>query len=239
MPLTDFGFTKTQDTVYKALLRRREATGYLVARDTRLARANVYQALDSLVAQSVATADGKRPVIYRATNAADVVANLRKSQEARLAALSRELQVPESGRPEGGANPDIDPIEHPGALLSAAAAAIDSAEQEVLAVTGPWADGLPGALLRARERGVTCRVVSLGAPAPDGAVLRNVDARDLTPYWGGLPVLLVCDRAHAVCGVLAGDRAHGLETRSAGLVPFLRHLLRRELATAAAPRLSS
>jgi len=60
----------------------------------------------------------------------------------------------------------------------------------------------------------------------------------LTAYWGGLPIALVVDRERAVCGVLTAGGGAGLDARNPGLVPFVRHLLRRELATAAAPRVS-
>ena len=47
--LERFGFTPTETKVYESLLRLGPSTGYAVAKDVRLARANVYQALDGLV----------------------------------------------------------------------------------------------------------------------------------------------------------------------------------------------
>lgn len=237
MPLVNFGFTRTQDLVYNALLRRESATGYVLARDTGLARANVYQALDVLVSRGLAATGGGRPATYRAARALDVVRTLRERVEGHLSSLAEELGLspPDAAAPAAAGAGCIEGARD---LLVAAARAVDSAEREVLAVTGPWALAVSDALERARARGISCRVVSLGAPAPEGALRREVSAAELTPYWGGLPVLLVCDRSHAVCGVVSGDRAHGMDTRSPGLVPFLRHLLRRELASAAAPHLS-
>ena len=238
MPLVNFGFTRTQDLVYNALLRRESATGYVVARDTGLARANVYQALDVLVARGLAATSGGRPATYRALRALDVVRTLRERVEGNLCSLAEELGLSRHDAATPPAAADAGCIEETKDLLVAATAAVDAAEREVLAVTGPWARAVSDALERAHARRISCRVVSLGAPAPEGAVRREVSAAELTPYWGGLPVLLVCDRSHAVCGVVSGDRAHGVDTRSPGLVPFLRHLLRRELASAAAPHLS-
>jgi hypothetical protein len=62
------------------------------------------------------------------------------------------------------------------------------------------------------------------------ASVRRVSERELVSYWGGLPVGVVCDRQAAVCGVLRDETAAGVSTTHKGLVPFLRHLLRRELA---------
>jgi sugar-specific transcriptional regulator TrmB len=230
MPLDCFGFTKSQDIVFKALCRRGSATGYALARDTQLARANVYQALDALVAGGLASARGSRPVSYTATGAPEVIRLLAGRFERDVATLASELDLPD------GVASGFQSLAGPGPLLDAAAAAADGAEREVLAVVGPWVGEVAGALQRARGRRLGWKVVSLGTPAPDGATLRPVAQEELRSYWGGLPIVLVCDRTHAVCGVMSEEGASGVETRSPALVPFLRHLLRRELASAAASR---
>lgn len=226
--------------MYKALVRREAATGYAISRDTGLARANVYQALDALVARGLATSNGGRPAAYRAAKPADTLAALLRRTEQDLKALAAELGV--AARPhattKGATAPHGEYLEGLAALAATAAEAVDAATHEVLAVVGPWAPTVAEALTRARLRGVSWKVASLGAPAPEGAVLRIVPPAELAAYWGGMPVALVCDRAQAVCGIVSGERAEGIRTRSSGLVPFLRHLLRRELATAASPRVS-
>ncbi len=237
MPLDRFGFTRTQDTVYKSLLRLGTATGYAIARDTKLARANVYQALDALADVGLARARGDRPVTYTALAATAAMERLAGRFEHDLAGLAGELGLPATTRRtrrDPGAG--FDRLDGRDALVAAATAAADAAEHEVLAVIGPWVGSLTVALERARGRRVTWKVVSLGAPAPDGAFLRPVAEEELTAYWGGLPMVIVCDRAHAVCGILSGDGVTGVQTRSAGVVPFLRHLLRRELASAGGAR---
>lgn len=241
MPLNRFGFTRTQDTVYKALVRHGVATGYAVARDTGLARANVYQALDALVARGLAKSSGDRPTTYRAAEPADAVAGLWKRAEQDLKALAAELGAPAGARAEmqGATAPEVvESFEGRAALFAAAVETADAAAHEVLAVVGPWAPAVVEALARARRRGVSWKVVSLGTPAPEGATLRTVPPVELAAYWGGMPVALVCDRTHAVCGIVSSERAEGIRTVSPGLVPFLRHLLRRELAMAASPRVS-
>jgi sugar-specific transcriptional regulator TrmB len=240
MPLERFGFTRTQDTVYKALLRLGAATGYAVARVTGLARANVYQALDALVARGLARSSGGRPAAYRAMDAAAAIAVLAQRSEQELQVLAGELGVPHRARARtrGTGEPAVETLEGRVALFAAAVESADAAAHEVLAVVGPWAPPVVEALARARLRGVAWKVVSLGTPAPEGAALRMVAPAELTAYWGGMPVALVIDRAQVVCGIVSDERTEGIKTTSPGVVPFLRHLLRRELATAAAPRVS-
>ncbi|MGD0483204.1 MAG: helix-turn-helix domain-containing protein [Gemmatimonadales bacterium] len=240
MPLQRFGFTRTQDAVYKALLRLEAATGYAVARETGLARANVYQALDALVSRDLARSSGGRPATYRAVEASAAVAVLAKRADEELKALAAELGVPHraSAETRDGAAPGVEALGGRVALFAAAVESADAAAHEILAVVGPWAPTVIAALSRARLRGVSWKVVSLGAPVPEGAALRTVPPAELTAYWGGMPIALVCDRSLAVCGIVSGDQADGIRTASRGLVPFLRHLLRRELAAVASPRIS-
>ena len=240
MSLETFGFTRTQDAVYKALLRLGAGTGYAVARETGLARANVYQALDALVARGLARSSGGRPATYGAMEATAAIAVLARRTDQELLRLAGELGVPHHDRPKarGATAPEVEGLDGRADLFAAAVASADAAAQEVLAVVGPWAPSVVEALARARRRGVAWKVVSLGTPAPEGAALRPVAPAELTVYWGGMPVALVCDRVQAVCGIVSEERTEGIRTTSPGLVPFLRHLLRRELATAAAPRVS-
>ena len=52
--LTPFGFTPTESLIYEVLLRGGPGTGYTIARAAGLARANVYAALEGLVAKGAA-----------------------------------------------------------------------------------------------------------------------------------------------------------------------------------------
>ena len=51
LDLTPFGYTQTENLVYSRLLQGGPASGYAVARDLLIARANAYQALRGLVAK--------------------------------------------------------------------------------------------------------------------------------------------------------------------------------------------
>jgi len=234
------GFTGTQSAAWVALASIGDATGYAIARHTGIARANIYHALDVLVARGLVSTSGGRPAIYRAAPPDYVLAHLSRQAERDLATLAQDLGVrlPAGGRREPAPAAALETIVDRPTLMASAARCAADATFEILAVVGPWAPEVSAALVQARRPAMTWRVVVLGAPAPDGTLLRPVPTADLVGYWGGLPVAILADRARAVCGIVDGDRCDGVATTSPGLVPFLRHLLRREFASAAAPRVS-
>ena len=239
MSLEPFGFTQSQDIVFWALTRRGSATGYAIARDTGIARANVYHALDVLARRGLASSSGGRPSRYRATTAEATMALLAGGVRRELADLALKLGLRGDGtQPSPQAHTELGELRSITAVVSEASQCIAAAALEVLAVVGPWVPELLPSLTDARRRGVAVRAVSLGLPAPEGAIVRDVPPAELRAYWGGLPVAIVGDRRRAVCGVLASDGVRGIATSSPGAVPFLRHLLRRELAAAATPRVS-
>src|SRR6185503_2318441 len=92
--LTPFGFTPTESLVYATLLRLGPTTGYAVALASRLARANVYGALEGLVTRGAATrvSPATRPVRYRPTDPQALLAHLATLQGEALDRLSRALR---------------------------------------------------------------------------------------------------------------------------------------------------
>ena len=92
--LTPFGFTPTESLVYTNLLRLGPTTGYAVALASRLARANVYGALEGLVTRGAATrvSPATRPVRYRPTDPQALLAHLATLQGEALDRLSRALR---------------------------------------------------------------------------------------------------------------------------------------------------
>lgn len=239
MSLEPFGFTRTQDIVFWALARRGSATGYAIARDTGIARANVYHALEVLAKRGLASSSGGRPSRYQATAAEATMALLAGGVRRELADLALKLGIEGDGtQPTPQTNAEQGELRSRIEVVAEVSQCIAAAALEVLAVVGPWVPELLPILTKARRRGVAVRVLSLGLPAPEGAIVRDVPRAELGAYWGGLPVAVVGDRRRAVCGVFAPDDVRGIATSNPGVVPFLRHLLRRELATAAAPHVS-
>ncbi len=226
--LDRFGFTPTESRVYQTLLQLGPSTGYSVARELGIARANVYHSLEALARRGAVRRAAGSPARYAAAGPAALVGELERAFKKDLASLEEELHsLPIGG---SGARAEFEPIASGAHLLARAASCADAAVTELLVVTGPWAEPIHGRLPAAMSRHVQVRVVSLGEPAPPGALVRAVAGDELRAYWGGLPVAVVADQARAVCGVLGdGDTASGLATSAGGVVPFVRHLLRREL----------
>jgi hypothetical protein len=180
---------------------------------------------------------GGEPARFAALDPDALVGRLRRQFGGGLDALAGALS--QIRRAERAPNPtDVESIADRASLLERAATCASGARTELLAVVGPWAaDTYPA--LESLRGGVSARVLSLGAPAPAGATVRAVAAREIEAYWGGLPVALVADRRRAVCGVVLGSEdAAGIATGHPGVIPFLRHLLRRELASASPQRVS-
>jgi sugar-specific transcriptional regulator TrmB len=226
--LEPFGFTPTESKSYQALLRIGPSTGYAVALELGIARANVYQALESLVRRGAARKSATAPSRFAAVAPALLTAELERGFRREIHALDEALRrAPQASETDAGG---LELLTTADGLLERAVEAADGVTKELLVVTGPWAAALSPALGRATERGAAVRSVALGEPSPEGAVVRRVPENELRSYWGGLPVAVVADRSRAVFGVLtSGRHASGVVSDAPGVVPFLRHLLRREI----------
>ncbi len=237
MDLVRFGFTPTEAKVYLALLPISPATGYAVAQAARLARANTYDALEGLAARAAVTRLPGKPVRFAALDPDALIGRLRREFSGGLDDLAQALSRIDRAQ-HLSTLPAVESIADRASLFEHAAVCIRSARSELLAVVGPWLSETFAVLESARS-GAGTRVLSLGRPAPAGASVREVPAPEIEAYWGGLPVALVADRRRAVCGVvLDGGLAAGIATEHPGVIPFVRHLLRRELASASPQRVS-
>jgi sugar-specific transcriptional regulator TrmB len=238
MQLERFGFTPTEAKVYIALLRASPATGYAVAQRAGVARANTYDALDSLAARGAVSRLPGRPARYAAAEPDALVGRLRREMARDLESLVRELGSLEP-RERAPAPPGLEVVGDGDAFLDRVAACARSATEELLAVVGPWASEAYADLESVARRGVITRILCLGTPAPHAAAVRAVPAGEIEAYWGGFPVALVADRRRTVCGVMHGDgTVAGVAAEHGAVLPFIRHLLRRELASVAAQRVS-
>jgi len=96
--LTPFGFTPTETSVYFALLGRGPSSGYAVARELSMARANAYQALRGLVAKGAASLLGDSPQKFRAVRPEALYAQIVDAQTRKLDTLEADLaSVPQIG----------------------------------------------------------------------------------------------------------------------------------------------
>ena len=226
--LEKFGFTPTEDKVYQALLKLGPTTGYAVAQELGIARANVYHSLESLVRQGAAKKSSSNPIRYSGAGPSALLAELERSFKRDLSGLEEALQSLPIARVRGSA--DLEMLVNADQVLDRAASCADSAITELLVVTGAWAGRLNARLASATARRVQVRAVSLSADPVESAIVRPVETEQLRAYWGGLPVAIVADRGRAVAGIITPEGGSGMATSSPGVIPFLRHLLRREVA---------
>ena len=200
--LTPFGFTPTESKVYEVLLSGGPGTGYAVARNAGLARANAYSALEGLVAKGAARAEDAQPKVFRAEPPASVLARIANAQGKALDHLSRALDG--FGAP---ATLSIVELSSPKGLLQLLTNEIGRAQRSVhlLAPTEAFPILTP-ALRRAASAGL-----DLDLRAPTGTQLPFAPVATIADdgRWPGLPLVGVFDERSAVIASREGPEVHG------------------------------
>jgi HTH-type transcriptional regulator, sugar sensing transcriptional regulator len=196
--LTPFGFTPTESLVYQALLKLGPATGYAVAQEARLARANAYGALEGLVVRGAATRATGRPARYRSVEPAALLAQLAAAQGAALDRLAQALR-----RAAAPGDPVTREVEGARAVSNVIMQIVARAESSVAGVIGAelWRPSLP-AWRRAAARASLAVRIAGQADDPDGLAAGTVSE--------GAPTVLVVDDAQALTATGLGDETRAL-----------------------------
>jgi sugar-specific transcriptional regulator TrmB len=200
--LTPFGFTPTESKVYEVLLAEGPGTGYAVARNAGLARANAYSALEGLVAKGAARAENGQPRVFRAEPPPGVLARISAAQGEALDQLAKALDG--FGAP---ATLSMVEISSPKALLQLLTNEIARARASVdLFVPAEAFPILTPALRRAVAAGLAVRLRSqVAVELPFVPVsIGHPDDR-----WPGLPVIGVFDDRSAVIAARDGSDVSG------------------------------
>lgn len=186
LDLRPFGFTPTESLVYATLLQLGPSTGYAVARRARLARANVYAALEGLVEQSAASRVPGPPTRYRPTDPQALLAALAARQGAALDQLARSLDgVATSSEP---VTHDVAGARALGNVVSQLVARAERSARGVIAAA-LWRPTVPAWRRAAARATVDVRIA--GDMTDDEGLSRGSVASDT-------PTLLVIDEARAV-----------------------------------------
>jgi sugar-specific transcriptional regulator TrmB len=201
--LTPFGFTPTESLVYTTLLRLGPTTGYAVSLASRLARANVYGALEGLVTRGAATRASPeiRPVRYRPTDPQALLAHLATLQGEALDRLARALR--DSSRPTEPATKEVTGARAVANLVLQLVARAERRVEGVLAAE-LWRPTLP-AWRHASRSGGAIVALRIAGDAPDGAeglIAGTVPA--------DAPTIVVVDEAQVIVTSGAGDAIAGL-----------------------------
>jgi sugar-specific transcriptional regulator TrmB len=211
--LTPFGFTRTESTVYAALLRTGAATGYALARATGLARANVYAALEGLAARGAATRVAGQPTRFRPAEPAALLARLAADQAAVLERLERSFQA--LGPPRA---PVIQEVVGARPLATTVLQLVARAETTVAGTIGSelWRAVIPGLRRAAARARVTVRTPG-GSSAADGVTAEVAPA--------DAPTILLIDDSVAVLATGSGDGATGVWSTHGALIAAARTAL--------------
>jgi sugar-specific transcriptional regulator TrmB len=220
--LTPFGFTPTESLVYATLLRLGPATGYAVARASRLARANAYGALEGLVTRGAATRAPPpgRPARYRPTDPQALLAHLATLQGEALDRLARTLR--DASHPGEPVTREVHGARAVANLILQLVARAERHVEGVLAVE-LWRPTLPAWRHAARTGGATVELRVAGDLPADAAGLVT------RPVPPDAPTILVVDDAQVVVTAGAGDLIAGLWSSH----PLIVMLARRALGTIA------
>jgi len=213
--LTPWGFTPTESLIYEVLLRGGPGTGYTVARTAGLARANVYSALESLVAKGAARAGDGRPRQYRPEPPTILLARLHSLQGEALDRLSTALAT--LAAPD---TPTVVEITTSRGAVQLMGREIARTGQSVDLIAPP--DGclaLAPYLRHAASVGATVAVASTGE-VPLGVTAVQVLTE---PDWPGEPVLLIVDARAALIGARRGEQFTGHWGTSPPFVAAARH----------------
>ena len=200
--LTPFGFTPTEGLIYEVLLRGGPGTGYTVARAAGLARANVYAALEGLVAKGAARVADGRPKQFRPEPPSTLLARLADRQgEAmdRLGVALSALAAPET--------PTLVELASARGAVHLRGHEIARATTRVELIAPP--DGclaLGPHLRRAASVGVVLDIASTAPVAFDAAAVATIPP---PRQWPGDPVLMIVDDRTALIGGRDGDRFSG------------------------------
>lgn len=201
LDLTPFGFTPTESVIYEVLLTGGPGTGYTIARAAGLARANVYAALEGLVAKGAARVEEGRPRRFRPEPPSTLLARVADKQGEeldRLGTALANLTVPET--------PTLVELTSSRGAVQLMGHEIARAERSVVLLAPP--DGclaLAAHLRRLHGLGVALQVTSTAPVALGTVPVEAIEA----PTWPGEPVLLVVDERGALVGARDGDRFSG------------------------------
>jgi Sugar-specific transcriptional regulator TrmB len=185
--LTPFGFTATESLAYAALVGLGPSSGYAVAKQLSIARANAYQALDGLVAKQAAALAGTDPRRYRAVQPQALLTIIGEAQARRLDRLEHQVLA----QPALGAEPLVR-LEGSRAIRETATRGIVRAERDVLCVAPAGELRALGPAFRARAAaGRPTSTWSLGPGADSGVVLTGELTGDAPQRHFPSPVLLL------------------------------------------------
>jgi sugar-specific transcriptional regulator TrmB len=213
--LTPFGFTPTENLAYGALLELGPSSGYALAKELSIARANAYQALNGLVAKGAAIQTDDQPQRYRAERPDAILARVIDAESNKIDALERQVATlgPRAGAPivaisgrRGLVNLAMRMVARepgevtcvaPGDLIAALSPAwhrrVADDRSSVVWLVGEEEIDFPVPLAGVLDPGRISEFFGTGAfvlTAADVAIVARVGDSDVQGYWTSEPTIL-------------------------------------------------
>lgn len=217
--LTPFGFTPTESLIYEVLLTSGPGTGYTIAREAGLARANVYAALEGLVSKGAARVEDGRPRRFRPEPPSTLLARLTDRQGDaidRLSAALATLAAPTTAT--------LVELTSSRGAVQLMGHEIARAERSVDLLAPPDGCLALAPQLRLAVSAQLAVSVASTATVPLGTIVVDV----VSPgSWPGEPVIMVVDSRAAVIGSRDTDRFTGHWGSGDAFVAAAAHALAR------------
>jgi HTH-type transcriptional regulator, sugar sensing transcriptional regulator len=215
--LAAIGFTGQEATLYLALLRSGDLTGYEAARAAGVAKSNAYLSLASLVVKGGALLVEEEPARYAAVPVSELIAGARRRVNEALSFLERN--APARSEPRSG----FATVSERARVIEVMKDLIETAEKRLYVSMAPE-DLAPirAELEAARERGLKVVIIS----SPPFAMERvNVYLGRRRPGR----VRLIADSIRVLTGEIAPDRGECVLSENARLVDLIKDSLTDEM----------
>jgi predicted transcriptional regulator len=231
--LQRLGFSQYEARAYNALLRSNPLTGYELAKESRIPRANIYAVLRKLEERSaVLRLDMGSGVQYAPVPAQELIDDLSRYYQGELEATRKCLQevtVPD--------NPErIWNVQDYPALLEHARACIELAQEQLLVVNWPQeATLIASEIKRAEQRGVAVSTLCLAGCQEDCRGCRGQVYRyHLAPKEYSRWLIVIPDESQVLAGEIGtNEEALAVRTRQRLLVDLASWYARQSIALSA------
>lgn len=227
--LRAIGLTEWESKAYLALLDEAPATGYGIAKRSGVARARIYEVLDSLVAKGAARVSNGKPQKYAPT-ASEEFLKVQRRQTEKSFDQAGEILRNFGAREESGSV--IWDLQGRGDILSRAQDVISRSSIRLLCeIWEAEADRLREDLEKAAARGVKIIVVAYGkVDFPFATVFPHPGTDEVTHGLGSRWLVVSADDREIVAGsVSGGTESRAAWTRHPGLVVPVTELVRHDL----------
>lgn len=228
--LQTLGFTEYEARAYVTLLECGELSGYALAKQSGIPRANIYTVLEKLAERgAVQRGQGSVSKTWAAVPAALLLGGIRAQQKRALVQVGQSLAgLGQARQPATVFNLRNDE------LLARARQLIDTSRTRLLIAIQPReAAELAASLQQARERGTEITTLCLEAcEQPCGGCQGDLHRYQLSPGDGTRWLVLAVDHDQALIGQLRDGSAEGVATRQRLVVELAEAYIRQSLALA-------